>query len=738
MISGKNKTILLVEDEVILAMTQKMSLEKYGYNVIIVNSGEKAVEIINNTPGIQLILMDIDLGKGIDGTKAAEIILKDHDIPVIFCSSHTEPEIVEKTEKITSYGYVVKSSSITVLDASIKMAFKLFDEKTERIRTEMVLLETQTILQAAMDQSDAGIAIANAPDGKLRYVNDSGLLIRGGTRESVVNGIGIDSYVNTWKLLDLDGKPLKEDEVPLARAITFGETCSREFIIRREVDDDRTVLAKASPIKNSDGIVTSAIVVFMDITESKLAEEILRESEEKHRTLISSMKDSVMVHRINQDGGLGNFIEVNEAACASMGYTREEFLNLTPLDIDAQEQLVDGEIIERDKILATFLKNGFAVFNQVHKAKDGTYLPVEVSSTLFTFKGAPHIISIAKDRTEEKNTERKLLKALQLLQAIIESPVGIIIMSIDKNYQYLCFNSTHSTSMKLSYDKDIATGMNILECISSDKDREKAKANYDRAMAGESHSTIEVYGDTKKFYYESFYNPIYDENKEIIGITAYAMNITERKQAESKITALLAEKELILKEVNHRIKNNMNSMKGLLLLQAKTMNEAATTTALEDASKRMQSMEILYDQLYQSASFTELSIKSYLSSLIDAVIVNFPEGILVKVEKHIEDFILDAKRLQLLGIIINELITNIMKYAFTDKSIGIITVNATLVEAHIILYVQDNGKGFPPSINFENSTGFGLMLVNALAGQLDGKIQIERVGGTRIVLEFER
>jgi len=126
MSSENKKTILLVEDEVIIAMTEKMTLENYGYNVIVVNSGESAIEVFINNKTIDIILMDIDLGKGIDGTEAAAIILKDNDIPVVFLSSHTEPEVVEKTERITSYGYVVKNSSITVLDASIKMAFKLF------------------------------------------------------------------------------------------------------------------------------------------------------------------------------------------------------------------------------------------------------------------------------------------------------------------------------------------------------------------------------------------------------------------------------------------------------------------------------------------------------------------------------------------------------------------------------------------------------------------------------------
>lgn len=127
------KKILLVDDEALIALVNKKSLEKYGYEVTAVYTGEQAVDTCNKAGTIDLVLMDIDLGKGIDGPEAAAQILAAHNIPIVFFSSHTEPEVVEKTEKITSYGYVVKNSSITVLDASIKMAFKLFyaNKKTE-------------------------------------------------------------------------------------------------------------------------------------------------------------------------------------------------------------------------------------------------------------------------------------------------------------------------------------------------------------------------------------------------------------------------------------------------------------------------------------------------------------------------------------------------------------------------------------------------------------------------------
>jgi len=122
------KTILLVEDEIIIAITTKIILENYGYIVIVVNTGEDAIKTIKNIPNIQLLLIDIDLGKGLDGIETAEIILKNYDIPIIFRSSHIEQDIIEKIKnikKITSYSYITKNSNNVDLDISIKMAFKL-------------------------------------------------------------------------------------------------------------------------------------------------------------------------------------------------------------------------------------------------------------------------------------------------------------------------------------------------------------------------------------------------------------------------------------------------------------------------------------------------------------------------------------------------------------------------------------------------------------------------------------
>jgi PAS domain S-box-containing protein len=133
---------------------------------------------------------------------------------------------------------------------------------------------------------------------------------------------------------------------------------------------------------------------------------------------------------------------------------------------------------------------------------------------------------------QRKQTEEKIRETQILLQASIESPKGMIILAIDKNYRYLNFNSVHKQVMSLAYGKDVKTGMNLIECITNSDDRRKAKINYDRALNGESHITVEEYGDLERYYYETRYNPIFNEKKEVIGATAFSANITDRKQAE--------------------------------------------------------------------------------------------------------------------------------------------------------------------------------------------------------------
>lgn len=141
------KTILLVDDHAVTMLARSQFLAANGYRVITAASGEEAVEISLSGTHTDLILMDIDLGEGMDGTEAAAHILARRDVPVLFLSNHTEKEIVEKTGRISSYGYVVKESGDTVLLASINMAFRLYDARLDILRQRNELNSSRAELE---------------------------------------------------------------------------------------------------------------------------------------------------------------------------------------------------------------------------------------------------------------------------------------------------------------------------------------------------------------------------------------------------------------------------------------------------------------------------------------------------------------------------------------------------------------------------------------------------------------
>ncbi|MCX6136396.1 MAG: ATP-binding protein [Ignavibacteriales bacterium] len=210
----------------------------------------------------------------------------------------------------------------------------------------------------------------------------------------------------------------------------------------------------------------------------------------------------------------------------------------------------------------------------------------------------------------------------------------------------------------------------------------------------------------------------------------------EREVAAEKIKALLRERENLLKEVHHRIKNNMNVMMSLLSLQADAIKDPNATIVLRDAGNRIRSMMVLYENLYRSEDYGQISAKIYLTHLLDLIVDTFPNSGRIAIENHIDDFMLDANKISPLGIIVNELITNSIKYAFPGERQGLITVAASLRGEKVTVRVEDNGIGIPEFLDIESAPGFGLQLVTMLTKQLDGTMQLVRENGTKFVLDF--
>ena len=225
-----------------------------------------------------IILSDYSMPKfnGLTALRMAKA--KDYEIPFIIISGTIGEEIAVMAMKSGAQDYIMKGNLQRLVPA-VERELKEYEIRKQRREALAELEESRTFFMAAMDNSAAGIIIAAAPDGKLLYVNEAALMIRGGDYKSLVEGLVIDEYVERWQTYDLDGNPLHTDEIPLAYALKFGEKNSKELIVKRDNGEDRIVLANASPIKNEVGNVYAAIIVFTDITEFRKTDLKLKRNE---------------------------------------------------------------------------------------------------------------------------------------------------------------------------------------------------------------------------------------------------------------------------------------------------------------------------------------------------------------------------------------------------------------------------------------------------------------------------
>jgi len=181
----------------------------------------------------------------------------------------------------------------------------------------------------------------------------------------------------------------------------------------------------------------------------------------------------------------------------------------------------------------------------------------------------------------------------------------------------------------------------------------------------------------------------------------------------------------------------MGTMMSLLSLQAAQAEDPSAVNALVNAQSRLKSMGVLYDKLYRSGSLTEMAIDQYLTALVMEIVATFPNSGKVSVRYAMDSWKMNPKILSNLGIIINEIISNSMKYAFNDKAEGTITISAQLVDGLATIGIADDGSGIPECIDPEHSPGFGLEMVRMLAEQMGGTFRYERCRGTRFLLEFK-
>jgi len=617
------------------------------------------------------------------------------------------------------YSVTCKDGSVKNIEFRMKSSDKLnliiLTDITERKISEEIIRKSENWFRTMADTTTTAIFIYQ--DKKFVFINNAAEQMTGYNKEELF------SFSHIWDIAHPDYKDLVRKRMDKRMQ---GEEVTKHYQVKilRKDGSERWIDLTAGVIE-WDG-KSAVIGTAYDISIQKDYEESLR----KYQNLL--LETQKMSHTGSWELSLNNHqLNWSEEVYRIFGLDQEKF---KPTYQSFLEIVHPEDRMSLDKAYTDSLNNnqtGYEIFHRIIRRSTGEIRFIHEKCIHEKNSDGQVIRSIGmvQDITESKNVEKELLKAQQELEEYFTSSLDLLCIANTKG-EFIRLNP--EWEKVLGYPIHELEGRNFLELIHPDDLKDTLKTL----------STLSAQNEVLNF--ENRYRCKDGSYRWIewrshpSGETIYAVarDVTNRKKTEEKIQTLLREKELLLKETHHRIKNNMGIVKSLLNLQAKSFANHETEIILNDAAGRVQSMMVLYDKLYRSEAYNELNIKVFLPSLIHEIISLFTRDNPVNTVIELEDIILDAKTLSTLGIILNECITNSMKYAFQATAKPLITVRSFRKDEKIIINYEDNGSGFMNSYTGEQTGSFGLRLIEMLVSQLNGNITIQSSNGMKTAISF--
>ncbi|MFP4011806.1 MAG: sensor histidine kinase, partial [Spirochaetaceae bacterium] len=231
-------------------------------------------------------------------------------------------------------------------------------------------------------------------------------------------------------------------------------------------------------------------------------------------------------------------------------------------------------------------------------------------------------------------------------------------------------------------------------------------------------------------------NPVFTPQRESGGIVVVAVDISERMRAERAVEASLREKEVLLQEIHHRVKNNMQIISSILSLEIGQLSDPAVTEALEISQSRIRSMSLIHEKLYQSGDLARVDLADYIGDLCRDLRAMSPEGAGISLELEAESVVAGVNLAIPFGLVVNELVTNAFKHAALGSEAIQVTVSLRMTSEGTELVVSDNGPGMPADFDVDANTSLGMELVRSLVSQLQGTVSYRSEGGVtwRVVI----
>ena len=512
--------------------------------------------------------------------------------------------------------------------------YSIIHDITDRKKAEAALRESEErVLRVA---ETAGVWIWE--------VDENGLYTYASPLVEKILGYAPEELVGKKHFFDLF-VPDVRDNLKQAALAAFGRRETIRNFINPNCRKDGSVVTldtSGAPVTDDRGHLLGYRGTDIDITDRDRAEQELRESEERYRTLVDQLPDYIIVHR---DGIL---LYVNPAAAARMGYEGGSLEGKPILEYIAPEY----HAAVRNAIARRMAGEDIPSYEMKIRARDGTFRSVLTNGSAIMFEGRPASLNVLSDITDRKLMEEEV----RSLNRVLEQRV---------------------------------------------KDRTEALSRANEQLTAE---------------------------------------IAARTHAEQEITRSLEEKDLLLREIHHRVKNNLQIIASLLNLQSRTIADPNILEAIKNSQSRIRAMALVHERIYRSHNIAAINLKDYLNYLTRQIFQFY------NVQEHqigitvvMEEILADIDTVTPLGLIINELVSNSLKYAFPEGRKGTISIECTRNgPGQIRILYRDDGIGMPAGFDWRNTESLGLRLVNSLVDQLNGTIESGDGKGTTFIITVQQ
>jgi len=438
----------------------------------------------------------------------------------------------------------------------------------------------------------------------------------------------------------------------------------------------------------------------------------------------------------------GSILEANEALAALLEAPRDSLIDkplirfILPEDRDACRSFL-AKLLEanRSSVCEARLERGDS--EPVWARLTGNGAPVPGEGT-----GSPVARILLNDVTEHKSEEISLSKSRdELHQILSHSPV--VIYSKDLCGRYTMVNKTFENYS--GYEKDEVLGRTDFDLFPEPVARQSTENDrrvVEKGLSLEREEVAPAYGEMRTFLSAKY--PLLESDGEPCGVCGFSVDITKRKHAEERVAEALREKEVLLREVHHRVKNNMQTISSMLRLYSIKLEDAPSKRAFDECRNRIRAMALIHEALYRSDNLSLVDCRAYLRKLCQSLERAYgasERGVALRTGSC--NVSLEMDQGVAVGMVVVELVVNAFKHAFPEGRPGTVSVGLRSLQGseEVELVVEDDGKGLPAELDVldPHLPSMGLRLVAAtVVRQLGGRLQVERKGGTRFAMRFRR